>query len=354
MKGSALKREIQNLFTVVKDRCTDEEMCVVCPQPGCGDENGNRSVNLKSGKTFCWRCNKGGDFAKWARGLGHDVQDGLVETSDLDMLEDWDATVATVTKTPVPDNVPLPSGFIPLVKEPKSAYYALIAKMAKKKNLDISDLVRVGAGFTRSGYWEPYCVFPVVEYGQVVYYQGRTYVDVAGQTTKQFPSRKVVPLGARYWVYNLNALGRPGARIAIVVESILNVLSLEKRLAELGVTDYVPVCVFKHKISVPQLIKILRYKNIEEICILFDHDAIDTAWEQSGYVEVKKHVSIAEMPPGENNKKQDANDNVDAALQAVVDRKPYDSLTKLQHRLNNAIAANPMFSLEKSPLSLLE
>ncbi len=353
MKGSGLKREIQNLFTIVKDRSTEEEVCIVCPQPGCGDTNGNRSVNLRSGKTFCWRCTKGGDFVKWARHLGYEISQDAVETSDLDMLEDWDRPGRPAQRTPVPDNVKLPAGFTPIALKPNSVYTKLIVKMAERKNLGADDFLKAGVGFTEEGIWEPYCVFPVVEYDQLVYYQGRTYYDRPGENTKRFPHRNTLPLGARYWVYNLNALAHREARVAVVVESILNVLSLEKRFKELGVTEYVPVCVFKHKVSVPQLTKILRYKNIEEICLLFDHDAIGNAWEQSGYVEVKKRASIAEMPAGLNNSKQDANDDVDLAIDSIIARKPYDNVTKLQHRLAVAFETSPMFKVEKSPLSIL-
>jgi hypothetical protein len=75
LRGSALKAIVEDLFQVVKDRSTNTELVFVCPQPGCGDNTGNRSVNLQTGKTNCFRCNKGGDFAKWARWLGYVIDD---------------------------------------------------------------------------------------------------------------------------------------------------------------------------------------------------------------------------------------------------------------------------------------
>ena len=106
-------------------------------------------------------------------------------------------------------------------------------------------------GFTKdfASKWEPFAIFPGLEYDRIVYYQGRTYYDDPGMSTKRFPNRTEAPLSSKYWIYNIDALNGPGVRMAVVVESILNVLSLQKQFNLEGVTDMVPVCVFKHLVS---------------------------------------------------------------------------------------------------------
>ena len=77
--------------------------------------------------------------------------------------------------------------------------------MAKRKHLDFDILANAGVGFTRDDpRWEPFAIFPVFEWGRPVYYQGRTYVDTPGESTKLFPHKGECPLSSRYWLYNID------------------------------------------------------------------------------------------------------------------------------------------------------
>ena len=329
MIGPLLKREIESTFTVVTSKCTHEELVFVCPE--CGDKTGNRSVNLKTSKTFCWRCNKGthnkGHFLAWARALGYEFgsgDDGYSSTPVDQLLYQEEPKTSVV---PVLQEVDLPKGFIPIARTPKSIYTKLITDMARRKNLDYQDMVEAGVGYTPDDpYWEAYAIFPVREYRMTCYYQGRTYVDTPGETTKRFPSRKYVKWGAGYWVYNIDEVRNKKPEIVVVVESILNVLSLRWRLRELGWDkQVVPVCVFKHSLSQVQTLKLLRCKSVKEFCLLFDHDAIDKSWKMVGYLGNTLKVTVAEMPMRAGNQKCDPNDDVDAAIDAIEQRKLYTS-----------------------------
>src|SRR4051812_49135424 len=75
MTGAVLKSQVEALFEVVRHKSTSEELAFICPEPTCTDKSGHRSVNLKSGKTGCFICNKGGDFVFWARKLGYPLKD---------------------------------------------------------------------------------------------------------------------------------------------------------------------------------------------------------------------------------------------------------------------------------------
>lgn len=337
MIGPLLKREIESTFTVVASKSTSAELVFICPE--CGDKSGNRSVNLKTSKTFCWRCNKGknnkGHFIAWARALGYEfsAEDGFSTTPVDEMLYQEEEKA---TGVPVLQEVNLPKGFTPIARTPKSIYTKLITDMARRKNLDYTDMVEAGVGYTPDDpYWEAYAIFPVQEYRMTCYYQGRTYIDVPGETSKRFPSRKYVKWGAGYWVYNIDEVRDKKPEIVVVVESILNVLSLRRKLRALGWDSVVPVCVFKHSISQMQAIKLFRCKGIKEFCLLFDHDAIDKTWQSVSYLGNKLAVTVAEMPMKDGNKKLDPNDDVDAAIDAIEQRKTYTAGNEIGHLMES-------------------
>jgi hypothetical protein len=314
------------MFDVVRDRCTPDEIVFICPQPGCGDSTGNRSVNLKSGKTSCWRCNIGGDFVKWARWIGFALEDsGEAGVTVEDLRAAIEAPTKPAPFVPVISEITLPVGFKTCYDNPDSVYTRLIGEMARRKNLEPEDLINAGVGYTNDmkSKWEPFAIFPVLEYGRTVYYQGRTYWDDPGVSTKRFPSRLEAPLSSKYWLYNIDALHAETARTAVVVESMLNVLSLQKEFGARGITDMVPVCAFKHAVSKPQFYKLLRFKHLTEVCLLFDFDAIELSWQDAKKIDNNIHVSIAEMPLNAKNPKFDPNDDVKAAMEAIYARKPF-------------------------------
>lgn len=339
MIGPLLKREIESTFNVVQNRSTDSELVIVCPE--CGDHSGNRAINLKTGKTACWRCGKGhnnkGHFLSWAKALGYQFlsDDGYVSVPVGLILNEEERRLTV----PIIQEVKLPPGFTPIARRPDSVYTELITKMARRKNLTYDDFVEAGAGYTlRDPRWEPYAIFPVREYNICAYYQGRTYVDAPGETTKRFPNRKEVQWGAGYWVYNIDAVREQKPEIVVVVESILNVLSLRWKFRELGWNSIVPVCVFKHRMSQVQAIKLLQCSGIKEFCFLFDHDAIQTTWRTVGYLSNKMSITVAEMPLKNDNEKLDPNDDVEAAIDVIERREVYTAWAARARMLEKPVA----------------
>ena len=336
--GLVLKREIESTFTVVSAKSTEHELVFVCPE--CGDVSGNRSVNLKTGKTFCWRCNKGknnkGFFLAWARALGYRFEAGE-SLSGVPVEELLYTPAVESTNVPVLQEIELPVGYVPIARTPKSIYTRLITEMAERKNLGYDDMAEAAVGYTMDdARWERFAIFPIQEYGMNVYYQGRTYVDVPGESTKLFPSRNLIKWGASYWIYNLDTVRKEKPEIVVIVESILNVLSLRRKFRELGWRGIVPVCVFKHHMSQIQVIKLLRCTGIKEFCLLFDHDAIDATWRMVGALNEKVAVTVAEMPMLAGNRKCDPNDDVEAAITAIESRSLYTTATASDHLLKGA------------------
>ena len=315
---------IHDHFDVVKDRSTPDELTIVCPQPGCADTTGNRSINIKSGLTNCWRCNVGGLFSRWAKSLGLEVDEsseGPGSVTDLDELADSIGTSERRGQFVV--SVELPRGFTRVEDDPYSAYSRLIEQMAVRKNLELQDLTQFGVGFTRTNpLWEPFAIFPVFEHGRVVYYQGRTYIDKPGEATKRFPSRSVVPVGSASFLHNLDTARKVEKPILIIVESILNVISLSKVFQG---THVVPVCCFKHALSKVQETKLLAIRGVQEVCIMFDADSHDAAVKTAAKLSQFKPASVAKIEPEAGRKTKDANDDVDAAVDAFANRQFFRS-----------------------------
>lgn len=346
MKGQALHSFVDSTFDIIRDRCTREELVFVCPQPGCPDSTGNRSVNLKTGKTSCWRCQVGGDFVFWVKKLGYEIEDQPISmrpASELDsvLMERKEKEII-----PIISGISLPQGFTSVKDNLSSAFTRAIERMAKSKNLELDDMIKAGVGFSVMNHeWEPYAIFPVVEWGRVVYYQGRLHRRDTNLKGKKFPSRSSVPLGAKYWVYNFDAIRARKPDTVVVVESILNVLSLEKRFIELN-EPAVAVCVFKHAMSHPQRVKLIR-SGVKEICYMYDVDAISNAWKQARFTSDHLLTTVAELDPKkslkldlsrpedqEKAKKWDANDDVDCALIAYHDRKRFKVTSALEAQLS--------------------
>lgn len=222
-------------------------------------------------------------------------------------------------------SVKLPDGFTTIESQPKSAYSRLIGEMAVRKHLTFDDFVRAGVGFTRTHpVWEPYAIFPILEWNRPVYWQGRTYTDPEdGGSTKRFPLKTECPMGSRHWVYNIDALrSKPGAT-ALVVEAILNVLSLKVELARRHISNVVPVAVFKHRVSPEQQRKILACRP-NEVCMMFDSDATSSAVVDANYMMNSCASSVAELTDN-----IDPNDDAVRAVDLFLKRKPFGRFSSL-------------------------
>jgi hypothetical protein len=308
-------------FEVVPSRSFGDEMVFICPQPGCGDRSGNRSVNVKTGRTNCWRCNVAGDFFRWAKKLGYEIRPGEDQSSST--VEDLTGLMNVPEKrilAPVRTDIRLPQGCHRVADDLKSAYARAIQRMAEAKRLTMEDMVAADVMFTRlDPLWEPYAIFPIYEWGRLVLFQGRLVKNDPEKLGKRFPSSKLVKFGSKYWVYNLDAL-RTGGHTAIVVESILNVISLNKKIKEEGIEGVVPVCIFKHFISRPQAIKILGCRHLQEICFMYDADATSSSWKQAVELSNYKRSTVAVIQPKPGQPTLDANDDVDHAWEAFMNR----------------------------------
>lgn len=336
-RADQIRTFIHEHLEEVPERSHGDEVVVVCPEPGCADRSGNRSINLRSGLTSCWRCGRGGPFVAWVRRLGYtfdgDDTPQAIELDELgDLVQAVDQVGAKVSPGGYVPEVRLPAGFTRVADEPDGVYARLIGRMAARKQLTLADLVEAGVGFTReSRRWERFAIFPVLEWGRPVYYQGRTYTDVPGEPTKQFPTREECPVSSRYWVYNLDQARERGG-VLVVVESILNVLSFRREARRRGLADAVAVAVFKHKVSQAQYAKLAqlirqageRGHPITEVCLIYDSDAIAAAWKDADLFINLVPTSVVEMPAG-----VDVNDDAAEAVDRFTRRRRASPLDHL-------------------------
>ena len=265
-------------------------------------------------------------FASIAQWIERDGTDSPAVSVDhlQAMLSDVNRVGVARTTGGFSTGVALPPGFTPLSPEPSNVFEKWIGRMAARKNLDYSTFFEAGVGFTRtSAKWERFAIFPVKEWGRTVYYQGRTYIDIKGDSTKLFPSKFECELGARHWVYNIDELRLRGG-VAVVVESILNVLSLKREFAIRGITGFVPVAVFKHKVSQEQLHKLAACKGLKEVCMLYDEDAISSVYAECRRLLGRVKMTYVKMPH-----KVDANDDAVLAVDGVLKRQTYSDSAAL-------------------------
>jgi hypothetical protein len=331
----ALRMQVEALFDVVQERSQGDELVFICPE--CGDRSGNRSVNLKTGKTNCWRCNRGGDFVSWAKHLGYPVE---VEEENAPARQDLGKLVAPLDETfkklgggSYVSGIALPRGFTPISAEPDGAYARMIGRMARRKHLELDDITAAGAGFTRDDpKWEPFVIFPVVEWGRVVYYQGRTYSEEPGENTKLFPSRREVALGSRHWLYGIDPLRESGG-IAVVMEAVLSKISFEKELRRRGIGHVWPIACFKHKISAEQIAKLSIVRGLKEVCLMFDPDAMADAYRECSRLYSYVPVTAVKMPFAYDGRKLDPNDDAALAVDLFRRRSSYSDLAVAMSRL---------------------
>jgi hypothetical protein len=324
-----LRRLLEQNFDLVKERSNDEEIVIVCPEPGCPDKTGNCSINVQKGIVHCWRCNISTHIVPFLTKHEIDFENESLEdfTSD-NPIENLEQSL-DADKTPQIIDIELPKGFTLLSQEPDSIYVRLIAQMAQRKHLYLQDFIDIGAGFTRFGEWEPFCIFPVYELNKLVYYQGRTYAPrFESSKTKRFPDKKDIPLGASNWLYGYDRIIQPRVKIVVIVESILNVLSLRWKFKCESITHVEPVAIFKHAISKIQMAKLLA-SSADEFCLMYDGDATVNAWEEAKKLSGNRLATVATMPIG-----TDANDDSNLAFERFNQREKFTPASALFDSLN--------------------
>lgn len=147
-------------------------------------------------------------------------------------------------------------------------------------------------GYCSTGKFWGYIIFPVLDAdGNVIYWQGRRYK----QRTPKFYNPKAS--NKKDIFYQIG--GNSGTRKLIIVESIMNALTLAG--AETP-TRWAVIALLGHSLSEVQREHILCYeRNLQEVIIALDPDAQKDAPEMASSISgLNFNVKIAEIPTGED------------------------------------------------------
>jgi DNA primase len=145
---------------------------------------------------------------------------------------------------------------------------------------------KVGIGYCTEGPLWGYLIFPVLEGGELVYWQARRFKN-------REPKFRNPPLTKKAdWLYVLGASKHPTH--AVVVESIFNALAL-------GIPRcrWLVCAALGKAVSDVQLVKLMEHHSIQEVTLALDDDAwreqVGIARRMAGYFHV---VRLARVPNG--------------------------------------------------------
>jgi len=272
-----------------------EQINVICPhchKRGMSpDLSGHLGLNFKINKAHCVRCDWGfGDLGKYLSGHG------VAQTINLsDVTRDIHQVLAYKdAKLTKPDlqvsEVEFPSYFERIAKDQDDKFTASLYK----KGLDMWDIQKHRLCYADSGWYDDYVIFPFIEDGEIVYWQGRAAAKKLledPKKKKKNPSDKECPLGKANWLYGCQFLRK---RCTIYLcEGSLDQISLQRFLWEKYGLDggHYAVSLQGTALSFPSETKHpynsqwgkIRWYEPAEVIVVFDDDA----W--------KKAMALAEL-----------------------------------------------------------
>lgn len=181
--------------------------------------------------------------------------------------------------------ITLPESFT-LISLGDSIYGTLARNYLKGRGFNIHKLSLQGIGYCTKGEYSGYIVFPFFQLGELVYFQGRRFIESAGPKMKN-PDATVFGIGKESLIYNHDSLFMY-KRISIV-ESITNALTLGNyATATLG------------KAVTQNQVTLFIKASFEKAWILFDSDEDNKAYIEGLKLGMNlseyKEVKIIKMP----------------------------------------------------------
>jgi hypothetical protein len=255
--------------------------CPYCHKRGLSpDESGHLGINVRINKAHCVKCGWGhGNASSWLENFGVHLT-----VSFTDVIDDL-ANLKTIFET---KKVRFDSSVTPLPKEfeligSESNYFT---ESLSNKGISRELMLKNKIGFCESGKYDGYVIFPFLEDGERVYFQGRAaYPELLSnpKTKKKNPDSSN-GMGKNSWLYGVDRVEK-GCRIALV-EGTLDQISLQDHFDRLH-NGYFGVSLQGTTLSFPspdrhplnsQWGKI-KYFEPEEVLVVFDPDAYHKAKE---------------------------------------------------------------------------
>jgi hypothetical protein len=249
--------------------------CPFCQRRGLSeDTSGHLALNFSKNKGHCVRCDQGiKDVTGWLKkyhNMPYLVDSRRIGTSIKNLRKKVAAPVE-----PEYQEIPLPSGCKPLgvSKWGVSSY----TKSLIEKGIFPEEVLEFDLHYCPEGKYEGYVIFPFIEDGEVVYWQGRA--SLPDMMRKINPSKVEAPLGKAHWLYRRNRIPK-GSKVYLV-EGSLDDISAERYLKKHFGEGHYPTSLQGTALSFPtenthplnsqfgQLMEI----EPSEVCVLFDPDA---------------------------------------------------------------------------------
>lgn len=213
-------------------------------------------------------------------------------------------------------------------------------KSMTDKHLSIKQLEKAKVGYCTTGRTGGYVVFPFIEDGKLVYWQGRAAIPALlkdKKLRKYNPSKRVAPLGKNYWFYGMNQAVQDG--FCVLCEGPLDQISLNRFVKRQYGDSAYALSVQGHTVSFPAAEKHpmnsqigkLYHLRPNKICVLYDADVK----EQSDALVDLLQLAGFDAFAGNLPKDKDPNDfhkNAEVLLAATT---RMTDMEILKMRLNN-------------------
>jgi len=247
--------------------------CPFCSKAGYTEKTSHLHVALSKGLAVCHQCGAGfrslhglvlALYGKIPKSLGRkqDTGDELVE-----QVERMLYAQAEEESGEKPKQLRLPDGFVPLTKRPKDRLgKTILTYLTDARGVPFDYLAETGAGYTHSGKWRGYAIFPVHVGGRLVTYTSRRVTGINGGKAQHASG------GATASMALFNYDQARDCRRLFVGEGPFDAYALHRRLSP----DDGGIATLGTKVYQEQ-IRLIAALPCEEVYLWYDADAMDKA-----------------------------------------------------------------------------
>lgn len=223
---------ISQHFDIIQNRCTKEEICIICPYSNCDDKTGNLNINPKKELYHCWVCDARGSIGSLFRDFKIEwINEGYAYVEKVHPLLNM---IQINEKDNEKDNeINMPKEFVRLYDINKKDKLYNIRNMAikylkKNRKLTKKDIEENNLGLMKDSksLWGA-IIIPVYDAtSRLIYYFGRYFLRIGERYNNPVRSREDV-----FW--GLNRLNPKLSRV-VICEGFFDAIRTKNGLAALS------------------------------------------------------------------------------------------------------------------------
>lgn len=298
--------------------------CPYCHKRGMReDASGHLGINTRLNKAHCVRCGWGhGNAASWLEKF-----DIHITVSVVDVIRETDSLKKIFDKKKVQfdsTTTPLPKEFSRITKDQNDSF----TESLTRKGISIGQMLSNGIGYCESGAYDGYVIFPFLEDGEVVYFQGRAaYPDLLSDPKKKKKNPESRNgMGKNAWLYGIHR-AKKGCKM-VLVEGTLDQISAQS-FFDRNYDNVTVVSIQGTSLSFPspdrhplnsQWGKI-AYFDPEEVMVMLDDDAYKKAVELSNILSLtgfrSRAIRVIGGDPNEVSRLEDGDDRLKKAVEGT-------------------------------------